>query len=370
MPSRIEDYALIGDCQTAALVARDGSIDWLCFPRFDSAACFAALLGSPEHGRWQIVPANGAASTRRRYRDNTLIVETDFVTPEGEVTLTDFMPIRDHGIPEVIRIVEGKRGKVPMKMELIIRFDYGSIVPWVQSPDATGESHGITATAGPDKLRLWTTVQLRGEGLTTVSDFTVAKGERVFFDLVWYRSHEPAPEPGKAAALLRETEMFWKTWSRRCKYKGEWSKEVLRSLITLKALTYEPTGGIVAAATTSLPEKVGGVRNWDYRFCWLRDATFTLYSLLTSGYTEEATAWGEWLLRAVAGRPQELQIMYGLAGERRLTELELPWLPGYERSAPVRVGNAAHSQLQLDVYGEVMDVLHVARRQSVNLRGR
>src|SRR4051812_24863268 len=368
MACKIEDYALIGDCQTAALVGRDGSIDWLCFPRFDSGACFAALLGTPEHGRWLIAPANGTASTRRHYRENTLIVETDFVTADGEVTLIDFMPIRDHGIPEVVRIVEGKRGKVAMEMELVIRFDYGSVVPWVQSPESKSrDSQGITATAGPDKLRLFTKAPLRGEGLTTVSDFTVAKGEKVIFDLVWHPSNEPAPKPGNASRLLRETERFWKKWSKRCKYKGEWKKQVLRSLITLKALPYQPTGGIVAAPTTSLPENLGGVRNWDYRFCWLRDATFTLFALLHAGYLEEAAAWREWLLRAIAGEPAKASIMYGIAGERRLTEWEVDWLPGYEHSRPVRVGNAAHNQFQLDVYGEVADLLYQARHMGVKI---
>ncbi len=357
MPSRIEDYALIGDCQTAALVARDGSIDWLCLPRFDSPACFAALLGTPENGRWRIAPAHAARSTRRSYRDGTLILETCFTSDDGEVTLIDFMPIRDSGAPELIRIVEGKRGKVPMRMELIMRCDYGSIVPWVQSCKG-----GITAIAGPDKLRLASDVKLRGEHLTTVADFTVSKGDRVCFDLTWYPSHERDPKPLQLLHALKETEKWWKQWSKRCKYKGEWCDAVVRSLITLKALTYAPTGGIVAAPTTSLPEQLGGVRNWDYRFCWLRDATFTLFSLLHAGYLEEACAWREWLLRAIAGTPSNASIMYGVAGERRLTESELDWLPGYENSRPVRCGNAAHSQFQLDVYGEVGDMLYHSRR--------
>lgn len=356
MPLRIEDYALIGDCQTAALVGRDGSIDWLCVPRFDSGACFAALLGTPEHGRWQIAPASPVRKIRRRYRDGTLILETEFETEAGTVALIDFMPPRSD-VPDLVRIVEGRRGRVPMRMELIIRFDYGSVVPWVRRVE-----RGITAIAGPDMLALRTDVVLTGENLHTIASFEVGEGERVPFDLTWYPSHEHRPEERDAARALVETEMWWRDWSGRCEADGEWCEAVRRSLITLKALTYAPTGGIVAAPTTSLPENLGGVRNWDYRFCWLRDSTFTLYALMLAGYHQEAAAWREWLLRAVAGSPAQLQIMYGLAGERRLTELELSWLPGYEGAAPVRIGNGAWNQYQLDVYGEVMDSLHQARR--------
>ena len=360
MASRIEDYALIGDCQTAGLVARDGSIDWLCFPRFDSPACFAALLGKPQHGRWLLAPAGNVRQTRRRYREGTLILETDFETADGGlVTVTDFMPPRT-GVPDLVRIVEGKRGQVPMRTELVIRFDYGWVVPWVRKLGPGGQ--GIRATAGPDTLYFRTAVPLRGENLHTVGEFTVSAGQRVPFELTWTRTQEPEPEPRDPEQELAETEAWWRRWCGRCAYQGEWPDAVRRSLITLKALTYAPTGGIVAAATTSLPEHIGGVRNWDYRYCWLRDATFTLYALMIGGYTDEACAWREWLVNAVAGTPAELQIMYGLAGERRLTELELTWLPGYENSAPVRTGNAAYSQRQLDIYGEVMDALHLARR--------
>jgi GH15 family glucan-1,4-alpha-glucosidase len=356
MPSRVEDYALIGDCHTAALVARDGSIDWLCFPRFDSAACFAALLGTPDHGRWQLAPASGIQRIDRRYRPDTLVLETEYSTDSGAVRLIDFMPPRTDS-PELIRIVEGVRGEVRMRMDLAIRFDYGSVVPWVRRSE-----NGIRATAGPETLYCRTRADLSGHGLRTTADFSVTAGQRVPFELAWSPTHRSEPEPTDPDQSLRDTEKWWTTWSRRCSYHGEWHDAVVRSLITLKALTYAPTGGIVAAATTSLPELIGGVRNWDYRFCWLRDATFTLYSLMVGGYTEEASAWREWLVNAVAGTPSTMQIMYGLAGERRLTELELEWLPGYESSAPVRIGNAAHQQHQLDVYGEVMDALHLARR--------
>jgi GH15 family glucan-1,4-alpha-glucosidase len=355
MPAKIEDYALIGDCETAALVSRDGSIDWLCFPRFDSPACFAALLGTEDHGRWRIMPAGRIRKLRRRYRDGTLILETDFVTDEGEVQLIDCMPPRSEAA-DVVRLVKGKRGKVGMRMELSIRFDYGAIVPWVRHAQK-----GIWAIAGPDALYLRTDVETRGENFHTVAEFTVSEGEEVPFTLSWYPSHKPEPPEKDAAESVAQTAVWWHEWSERCTYDGGWRDVVLRSFITLKALTYAPTGGIVAAATTSLPEKLGGVRNWDYRYCWLRDATFTLYALMTGGYTAEARDWREWLIRAVAGKPEEIQIMYGLAGERRLTELALPWLPGYEGSAPVRIGNAASAQHQLDVYGEVMDALHLAR---------
>ncbi|MGH9254287.1 MAG: glycoside hydrolase family 15 protein [Vicinamibacterales bacterium] len=359
MPSRIEDYAFIGDCQTAALVARDGSIDWLCFPRFDSPACFAALLGTPEHGRWLLTPAAESHRVRRRYRPGTLVLETDYETDSGAVRLIDFMPPRI-GTPELIRIVEGVRGLVPMRMDLVIRFDYGSVVPWVRRSE-----RGIRATAGPETLYCRTRVDLSGRGLRTVADFAVAAGQRVSFELAWSPTHQREPESSEPEQSLRETEDWWREWSDRCTFHGEWRDAVVRSLITLKALTYAPTGGIVAAVTTSLPERIGGVRNWDYRYCWLRDATFALYALMIGGYTDEACAWREWLVNAVAGTPSTLQIMYGLGGERRLTELELEWLPGYEGSSPVRIGNAAHGQHQLDVYGEVMDALHLARRSGL-----
>jgi len=357
---RIEDYAVLGDTQTAALVGLDGSIDWLCLPRFDSGACFASLLGEPRHGRWLLSPAGQVARARRRYRPGTLILETDFETDGGTVRLIDFMPPRDKN-PDVVRIVEGLRGQVRVRMELVIRFDYGSIVPWVRRTDGA-----LRAIGGPDSLYLHTPVETRGEQLTTVADFIVSQGDRVPFVLTWNPSHLPSIEPTDAERALAETEAWWRDWSGRCTYKGPYREQVLRSLITLKALTYGPTGGIVAAPTTSLPEALGGVRNWDYRHCWLRDATFTLYSLMMAGYREEACAWRDWLLRAVAGDPARLQIMYGPAGERRLTELELEWLPGYEGSAPVRIGNAAVRQLQLDVYGEVMDTLHQARRIGID----
>ena len=356
MPLRIEDYGLIGDTQTAALVGRDGSIDWLCLPHFDSGACFAALLGSPDHGRWLIRPDAEVLNTTRRYRPNTLILETDFATDAGDVRVIDFMTPRD-GEPDLIRIVEGLRGEVRMHLELVIRFDYGSIVPWVRKIDGQ-----IRAIGGPDALSLWTDVATEGRGLTTQAEFTVRAGERVPFVLMWHPSHTSSPAPLDPIYELEDTTAWWTTWCERCAYQGPWHEQVTRSLITLKALTFAPTGGMVAAPTTSLPECVGGVRNWDYRFCWLRDATYTLYALTIGGYTEEAAAWRNWLLRAVAGDPSTLQIMYGMHGERRLTELELPWLPGYENSRPVRVGNAASTQLQLDVYGEVMDSLHLARR--------
>jgi GH15 family glucan-1,4-alpha-glucosidase len=356
MPSKIEDYALLGDCHSAALVGRDGSIDWLCFPRFDSGACFAALLGTPEHGRWLLAPSGSIRATRRRYREGTLVLETEHETAEGRVTVIDFMPMRN-GPPNVIRIVEGQEGSVPCRMELIIRFDYGSIVPWVRRTH-----HGLSAIAGPDRLLLHSPVAVRGEGLTSVADFTVSAGQRLPFILTYHASHEPTPPMVSAEEALSTTEARWLEWSRQCTAAGPWSDAVQRSLITLKALTYAPTGGIVAAATTSLPEQLGGIRNWDYRFCWVRDATFTLLALVNSGFHEEAQAWREWLLRAVAGNPSELQIMYGISGERRLTEFGLDWLPGYEGAAPVHVGNAAHHQFQLDVYGEMIDAIFQCRR--------
>ena len=357
MPLRIEDYALIGDCETAALVGRDGSIDWLCWPRFDSGACFAALLGGPEHGRWLVAPRDPVVATSRRYRPGTLVLETDFETAEGAVTLIDFMPLRGQA-SDIVRLVIGRGGRVAMRTELVMRLEYGSVVPWVRR----AEDGSLRAVAGPDMLALWTTAPVRGEDMRTVGDFVVAEGARVPFTLARSPSHLPPPPPIDPEAALADTEAFWRAWSGRCEPAGEWSGAVRRSLVTLKALTYRPTGGIVAAATTSLPEQLGGTRNWDYRFCWVRDATLTLLALMNAGYYEEAGAWRDWLLRAVAGSPAQMQIMYGIAGERRLAEWEVPWLPGYEGSRPVRVGNAAHGQLQLDVHGEVMDALHQARR--------
>jgi GH15 family glucan-1,4-alpha-glucosidase len=357
---RLEDYGLIGDLQSAALVGRSGSIDWLCFPRFDSGACFAALLGTEEHGRWLIHPAAEIVATRTRYRGDTLVLETELETREGAIRVIDFMPPRGRD-PDVVRIVEGLSGRVPCRMELIIRFDYGDIVPWVKRIDGGAR----VAIAGPDGLCLRTPVEVRGENFTTVAEFVVAKGDRIPFVLTWFPSHTPVPDEIDPEQALRDTESFWIEWSSRCEYEGEWRDAVIRSLIVLKALEYQPTGGIVAAPTTSLPEQIGGVRNWDYRYCWLRDATFTLQSLLVAGYTDEAGAWRNWLLRAIAGDPADLQIMYGVAGERRLLEFELDWLPGYEGSRPVRVGNAASKQFQLDVYGEVMDSAYLSRREGL-----
>jgi GH15 family glucan-1,4-alpha-glucosidase len=360
MPLPIEQYALIGDCQTAALVGSDGSIDWLCFPNFDSGACFAALLGAPQNGRWLLSPAEPPLSVKRRYRGDSLILETDYETSTGAVTVIDCMPPRS-AEPDLVRMVVGRRGTVRMQMELIARFDYGSIVPWVRKVD-----HSLLAVAGPDCLVLQSPVPLHGRDLTTVADFMVGAGQEVPLVLMWYPSHQPAPGPVNAREAIDFTDSWWQTWSKSCAYQGRWCEAVRRSLITLKALTFAPTGGIVAAPTTSLPEQLGSVRNWDYRFCWLRDATFTLYCLLVAGYTDEATAWRDWLLRAVAGDPNRLQIMYGIFGQRRLTEFELPWLTGYEQSQPVRVGNAASEQFQLDVYGEVLDMLHVCRKQGIS----
>ena len=354
---RIEDYALIGDCASAALVGRDGSVDWLCWPRFDSPACFAALLGRPEHGRWKIAPSS-SSKTSRSYKKDTLILETEFETAQGAVTLIDFMPVGE-GACDLVRIVAGKRGRVAMDMELVLRFDYGSSVPWVTRLE---DGHGIRAVAGPDKVKLHSPVPLKGENLTTHARFEVGEGERLAFVLEHVASHVDTPHKLDAEEALAATAKFWTEWAGRCKVGGEWEDAVRRSLITLKALTYAPTGGIVAAPTTSLPEHIGGVRNWDYRYCWLRDSTLTLLSLMNAGYYDEASAWREWLVRAVAGAPSQMQIMYGIAGERRLNEFELPWLPGYEGSRPVRVGNAACGQLQLDVYGELMDTLYQARK--------
>jgi GH15 family glucan-1,4-alpha-glucosidase len=351
----IENYALVGDCHTAALVGNDGSIDWLCLPRFDSGACFAALLGGPEHGRWLLAPAAQPRRVERRYRGDTLILETDFETEEGSVRIIDFMPLSDHRW-DIVRIVEGLSGRVSLRMELVVRFDYGSIVPWVRK---AGDI--LLLTAGPDTLELAASVAVAGENLKSVAEFYVSAGERQSFVLNYRPSHldtQPTIDAGRA---LLDTESLWQEWSGRCTYRGQWRHSVLRSLITLKALTYKPTGGLIAAPTTSLPEWPGGMRNWDYRYCWLRDATFTLNALLLAGYDDEAAAWREWLLRAVAGSPDDLQILYGVTGVRRLDEYEVAWLPGYEKSVPVRLGNAAAKQFQLDVYGEVMDTLHLAR---------
>ena len=357
MSARIEDYALIGDGETAALVCRDGSIDWLCWPRFDSAACFAALLGDAGNGRWRIGPQDSNARVTRCYRDGTLILETSFETADGAVTLIDFMPPRE-GVSDLIRIVRGKRGRVPMRLDLTLRFDYGRSVPWVTQI----EPSVLRAIAGPDMVMLRSPIQLHGVDLTTVGEFEVAAGESVAFLMTYSPSHRPAPDPIDPESALAKTEELWRGWSARSTYEGEWSEAVQRSLITLKALIYEPTGGVVAAPTTSLPEHIGGDRNWDYRYCWLRDATLTLLALMDAGYMDEADAWRTWLLRAAAGSPGQLQIMYGLGGERRLSEWSVPWLAGYEGSQPVRIGNAAHDQLQLDVFGEVLDALYHARK--------
>jgi GH15 family glucan-1,4-alpha-glucosidase len=353
--ARIEDYGLIGDLQTAALVGRNGSIDWACFPRFDSGACFAAILGDSDHGRWIVAPRGDAWEGGRRYRPGTLVLETEWETDTGAVRVVDFMPPRGKA-PDIVRIVEGMRGHVDMFSELVIRFDYGGTIPWVRR---IGD--GRIAVAGPDALCFRTPVEHRGENMRTIAEFTVRKGDRVPFTLTWYPSNERPPRAINAEHALDETVTYWEEWSNRCDYTGKWKDDVQSSLTVLKALTYAPTGGIVAAPTTSLPEKIGGERNWDYRYCWLRDATLTLLAFLNAGYLEEARAWRVWLLRAAAGDPSALQIMYGVAGERRLFELTLPWLPGYEGSQPVRVGNAAAGQFQLDVYGEVLDALHQAR---------
>ena len=362
MNRRIEDYAIVGDGETCALVARDGSIDWLCWPRFDSAACFAALLGNEDHGRWSIAPA-GDYQTTRQYRKDTLILETTFTTAEGVVTITDFMPPRGQS-PDLVRIVRGVRGSVAMRMELVIRLEYGSILPWVTQERARepGKPNLLSAIAGPDRLTLRTAVEMRGENDHTVADFTVTPGESVAFTLTYSRSHLPVPAPLDVDQALVATDAVWREWAGRCEYHGDrWRDAVLRSLITLKALIYHPTGGIVAAPTTSLPEQLGGTRNWDYRFCWLRDATFTLLALMDAGYIEEAGRWRDWLVRALAGAPAQAQIMYGIRGERRLSEWEVDWLPGFAGSKPVRIGNAAYLQTQIDIYGEVADALHHAR---------
>jgi len=351
----IEDYAIIGDLHTAALVSTEGSIDWLCLPRFDSPACFARLLGSDDNGRWRIAPAGAGTCTRRKYRQDTLILETEWDTDSGRVRVTDFMPVRDQAA-DLVRIVEGLSGTVRMESDLALRFDYGHVVPWV-----TRNERGIRAVAGPDAVLVSTPAPLNGRDMRTVSEFTVDAGERIPFVMTWYASHLRPPAPVDAVNALEATDSFWDTWSRASKASGPHRDAIQRSLITLKALTYVPTGGIVAAATTSLPEQLGGPRNWDYRYCWLRDATLALQSLLTAGYTSEAKAWRDWLLRAVAGDPAKLQIMYGLNGRRRLPEEPLSWLSGYADSTPVRIGNAAADQLQLDVWGEVLDGLALTR---------
>ena len=352
----IEDYALIGDCTTAALVSRAGAVDWLCWPRFDSAACFAALLGTPENGSWRIAPADPAPCTRRAYRDGTMVLETVFATPDGEVALIDFMPVGEGG-SHLVRLVQGRSGRVDMRLWLALRFDYGAAVPWVTR---LADAPGIRAVAGPDMTVLRTPIPLHGEGLTTVAAFSVAAGETVPFVLTHSASHLSPPAGIDPLAALARTERFWRDWCARSTYRGPDKAVVQRSLITLKALTYAPTGGIVAAPTTSLPEALGGGRNWDYRYCWLRDATLTLLALMGGGYFEEAQAWRDWLGRSTAGSPEQIQIMYGLAGERRLLEWQADWLPGYQGARPVRIGNAAHDQVQLDVFGEVTDALYQA----------
>jgi GH15 family glucan-1,4-alpha-glucosidase len=358
--ARIEDYALLGDLQTAALVSTAGSIDWLCLPKFDSPACFAALLDTPDAGHWSVAPASGGVCTTRRYVHDTLVLETEWVSADGTVRVIDFMPPRGHA-PDVVRIVEGVQGSVAMHSELMLRFDYGLVVPWVRH-----HADRVEAIAGPDRVRLRTPAPTRGHEMTTISDFTVRAGDRVPFVLTWNPSHEPPPKPVNAEHALRDTLIFWTEWSDRGKHvRGPYRDAIKRSLLTLKALTYEPTGGIVAAATTSLPELIGGTRNWDYRYCWLRDSTYTLQALISAGYLAEAKAWREWLLRAIAGDPADLQIMYTLDGTRRIPEAELPWLAGYENSKPVRTGNAASDQLQLDVWGETIDGLALSRNAGI-----
>ncbi|HEY6984847.1 MAG TPA: glycoside hydrolase family 15 protein [Rhodanobacteraceae bacterium] len=359
--ARIEDYGLIGDCETAALVSRDGSIDWLCWPRFDSDACFAALLGDRDNGRWRIAPDAKVTACTRAYRGGTLILETTFETRSGRAKLIDFMPPRGKH-SNIVRLLVGERGTMPIAMDLTLRFGYGAQVPWVTRLD----DGALRAVAGPDSVTLRTPVGLRGEGKHTVATFSISAGDTVPFALTYAPSHEPTPEPIVPSSALSETERFWNAWISRFEGKGAWAADIQRSLIILKALTYAPTGGIVASPTTSLPERLGGERNWDYRYCWVRDATLSLLALMSAGFFEEAQAWRDWLLRAVAGNPEQMQIMYGLAGERRLVEWTVPWLAGYEGARPVRVGNAAHAQLQLDVYGELMDALYHARRGALS----
>jgi GH15 family glucan-1,4-alpha-glucosidase len=356
----IEDYALIGNNATAALVGRNGSIDWLCFPRFDSAACFAALLGSPDNGHWSIAPKTPRPKVTRRYREGTLVLETEFSAAEGTVVLTDCMNLRGEH-QDVVRLVRGIRGRVLMQMELAVRFDYGTVVPWVSRL----EDNRLCAVAGPDRIVLATNVALRGEDLQTRADYEVEEGQTIAFALTWSPSFSSMPSPLDAAAVVDNVTEAWKKWSNKHTFKGPYAEAVLRSIITLKALSHHETGGIVAAATTSLPEQIGGIRNWDYRFCWIRDATYTLYALMDSGFMDEAKVWRQWLLRAMAGKPDRMQIMYGIAGERRLTEFELTELPGYEGSRPVRIGNAASEQLQLDVYGELLDSAYLAWRKGL-----
>jgi GH15 family glucan-1,4-alpha-glucosidase len=356
-PLAIEDYGLIGDCRSAALVGRDGSIDWLCWPRFDSAACLAALLGGSEHGRWSIVPTCAVVATSRSYRGDTLVLETIFETADGAVAVIDFMP-PDRAESSVIRVVEGRRGRVPVRMDLTLRFDYGSSVPWVSR---LADGSGVQAIAGPNLAVLRSSAEFHGEGLATVAEFILDAGEAASFVLTYGPSHRPAPQAIDARTALAAAEGWWTAWARRCTHEGRRRAALMRSLLTLKALTFTETGALVAAPTTSLPEQLGGARNWDYRYCWLRDATLTLAALMGAGYFDEAQAWRDWLQRAVAGSPDDFQLLYGIAGERRLAEWEVPWLPGYQGAAPVRIGNAASAQLQLDVWGELMDALHLAR---------
>jgi GH15 family glucan-1,4-alpha-glucosidase len=356
----IEDYAFIGDCNTGALVSKAGSIDWLCLPHFDSGACFAALLGKPQHGYWAIHPAGKVHKVHRRYQGSTLILETEFSTTSGTAVVIDFM-VRPSDSPVLARRVVCTRGEIRMRMELVIRFDYGSIVPWVERTN-----EGIMATAGPDMVGFRTKVGLENRDFKTTAEFTLKAGQEASFDLTWYPSNRYAPRRLDVKKAESRTRLWWEKWANSCCYQGPWREAVVRSLLTLKALTFEPTGAIVAAPTTSLPENIGGVRNWDYRFCWVRDSTLTLNALLKAGYVKEAKNWREWLLRAVAGHPSELNIMYGIRGERRLTEVELPWLPGYESSSPVRVGNAAYAQFQLDIFGEVIDTLYQCRKEGIH----
>ena len=361
--TKIEDYAFLSDTQTGALVSRDGCVDWLCLPRFDSGACFASLLGNTENGHWRFFPEEEVQTTRRRYRGDTLILETELETKDGAVRLIDFMPPRGEN-PDIIRIIEGLRGEVQMHMELVIRFDYGQVIPWVRKRKEAG---GLEAIAGPDGLILRTPVETSGEDLTTVAEFTVAKGDRVPFVLTWFASHLDPPKKVNADHALRDTEMFWAKWTKQFKRENRWRDAVMRSLIVLKGLTYAPTGGLVVALTTSLPERIGGVRNWDYRYCWLRDAALILLVLMRAGYRDEAESWRQWLLRAIAGSPAQMQTIYGVRGERRLDEHEIPWLPGYENSRPVRIGNAASNQFQLDVYGEVLAAMWQADRAGIKM---
>lgn len=364
--TKIEDYGFLSDTQTGALVSRDGCVDWLCFPRFDSGSCFASLLGEKENGHWRFFPDEEVTAVRRRYRGETLILETELETKHGAVRLIDFMPPRGEN-PDMVRIIQGLRGKVAMQMELIIRFDYGQIVPWVRRRKRFG---GLEAIAGPDALILRTPVEMHGKDLTTVAEFTVAKGDRVPFVLTWYPSHKEPPKKIDPEHALRDTEEFWTGWAEQFRSQAKWRDAIVRSLITLKGLTYAPTGGLVAALTTSLPEQIGGVRNWDYRYCWLRDAALILLVLMRAGYREEATSWRQWLLRAIAGSPAQMQTIYGVQGERRLPEFEIPWLSGYENSRPVRVGNAASNQFQLDVYGEVLAAVWQADRAGIKMTER